>query len=154
MKKVIRIGVFETNSSSTHSVCIANGPCEDTIVAQLDGKVHIEVGEFGWEVQDYWDAASKASYALTWCHNRNKYKSDVCARPKHLQMLKEVIEEYTGCDVIFDYFDDEFYKYGYIDHQSDERDYSALAEAMESKESLKQFIFNKNSLLHTDNDNR
>ena len=44
MIKKIRQSVFETNSSSTHSICIAT----DTTI-DFPKSLHFEFGEFGWE---------------------------------------------------------------------------------------------------------
>jgi len=59
MKK-IRKGVFETNSSSTHSICIAKD-AELTIPKSL----HFDFGEFGWEYDTLSDVYTKASYLYT-----------------------------------------------------------------------------------------
>jgi hypothetical protein len=42
--KQIRKGVFETNSSSTHSICIAK---DDGLT--IPKSLHFDFGEFGWE---------------------------------------------------------------------------------------------------------
>ena len=147
----IRKGTFETNSSSTHSICIASGDCKDTLSCDRDGKVLVEGGCFGWEVEDYWDAETKAAYCLTWLRN---YGGKQCG--KYDKMLREVIRKYVqGCkEVELERWSNEWnspdHKHYYIDHQSSD----VCAEAFENEETLKQFIFNSNSLLHTDNDNR
>jgi hypothetical protein len=154
MKKQVRNGAFETNSSSTHSICIASGETTDTL--QKDDKynaVIIESGEFGWEVEDYWDARSKAAYCYTYAVSRRD-DSKAFSEDKNLYMLRKVISEHTGHDVKFEHEvnienKDSWYPYGYIDHQS----MDVPEEAFESEESLKQFIFNRRSILHTDNDN-
>lgn len=160
MKKVRRIGVFETNSSSTHSVCIVSGPCDQTLQPESDGCIHVYPGEFGWKYQDYWDSETKASYAYTWCMNNvdgdnNKDAEELCPDPMihKFTMLKEVIEEQTGSTVIFEKNLAAYYRFGYIDHQSWENEENCLQEAWSSKEKLKSFLFNQDSLLHTDHDN-
>lgn len=60
----IRLGLFETNSSSTHSIFIA--PSSEGIYETLyvhKGTVHLTGGEFGWEYKKYNDAKTKANYA-------------------------------------------------------------------------------------------
>jgi hypothetical protein len=67
-------------------------------------------------------------------------------------MLEEVIKEHTGAHTVVlekEEVGDWGYPYGYIDHQSSD----VCLEAFNSKETLKQFIFNTNSALYTDNDN-
>ena len=49
MKRQIRRGVFETNSSSTHAICIAKGDYN------LSKHIDFTIGEFGWENNEYDD---------------------------------------------------------------------------------------------------
>jgi hypothetical protein len=46
MKRQVRYGVFETNSSSTHSICILT----ETEQLSIPDRVEFECDEFGWEV--------------------------------------------------------------------------------------------------------
>lgn len=62
----IRKGVFETNSSSSHSICIDDKTfILDTLIPDADGVITIKAGQFGWEWKKYNDAKAKASYCLT-----------------------------------------------------------------------------------------
>ncbi|MDD4352240.1 MAG: hypothetical protein PHU71_04675 [Candidatus Gracilibacteria bacterium] len=63
MKRTIRNGVFETNSSSTHSICIAND--FDMANIETPKKIYFEFGEFGWEVRKLDTSHEKASYLYT-----------------------------------------------------------------------------------------
>jgi len=60
-----RQAVFETNSSSTHSLSISSSSTDllDTLPLNEQGEVVLNGGQFGWEVEDYSDAGTKASYA-------------------------------------------------------------------------------------------
>lgn len=142
MKKQIRQSVFETNSSSTHSITIDyNGKLDETMTPNEDNQIILEGGQFGWEVEDYNEAWYKANYcavASLWSEKRQ-------------QMLKEVIMEMTGCTEVIIEASTEYDSpyYSYIDHQSSD----TAGEAFTDKESLKSFIFNSNSFLHTNNDN-
>lgn len=133
-KKLIRSGVFETNSSSSHSVSVANETKEfvlDTIYPDQDGIIELRGDEFGWEWFKHNDAQTKANYAAQQFENNEHL----------LDTLKEVIMEQTGAeDVIFKLGN------GYVDHDS-----MGILES--SKEWLKSFIFNKNSWLFGGNDN-
>lgn len=87
MKRVVRYNVFETNSSSTHSVSIhKNKIYKRPTVEQLeercifsinpdDNKLHVPFGCFGWEVKSYISPIDKISYYLTMIYERcvNKY---------------------------------------------------------------------------------
>ena len=61
MKTQIRRSVFETNSSSTHSISIVREPTNIHFPTTLE----FNVGEFGWEWKTYSDYLSKASYLYT-----------------------------------------------------------------------------------------
>lgn len=146
MKKQIRQNVFETNSSSTHSISIAKEDPElllldTTIIPDQDGLVELHGGEFGWEWCKYNDALTKANYCAV----------DVLSNSKHLEMFIKVIKEQTGAEEIKILCSDDYNKsgYSYIDHQSE----GISGKAFESEATLKQFIFNKNSWLFTGNDN-
>lgn len=134
-KKLIRSGVFETNSSSSHSISVADETKEfvlDTIYPNQDGIVIVSGDEFGWEWFKHNDAQTKASYAAQQFMNNDDA----------LETLKEVIMEQTGADdVEFVGLDN-----GYVDHYS-----CGIVE--QSKDWLKNFIFNKNSWLFGGNDN-
>lgn len=133
-KKLIRVGVWETNSSSSHSISIADDTKQfvmDTIYPDQFGVVNIHGDEFGWEWFKHNDAQTKAGYAAQQFANNQS----------SLDILAEVIKEQTGAD------DVKFYlEHGYIDHDS----YGIVPS---DKESLKNFIFNKNSWLFGGNDN-
>lgn len=137
-----RVGVFETNSSSTHSITISeSGDLTDKLLVE-NGVCEIYPGEFGWDVEEYNDATTKASYCLTWA---KEYGSE-----KHEEMLKEAIKEHTGAETVeFVPAVSEYYQWGYIDHQSSD----VCQKAFGSREALKNFIFNHKSWLSTDNDN-
>lgn len=61
MKRQRRKGVHETNSSSTHALCISKQKTAYKIPLSLDFKID----EFGWENDVYSDTWSKASYLIT-----------------------------------------------------------------------------------------
>jgi len=141
--KQIREKVFETNSSSSHSITIepSNDGLYDIIIPDDDGNITLTGGEFGWGIEEFSDALTKANY----CGVDNLSNED------KLDILKEVIREQTGCnEVIIDISEDwKDANHSYIDHES----HGTSDEAFESKETLRDFIFSKNSVLYIDNDN-
>lgn len=161
MQTVIRNGVFETNSSSTHSICIADPRnfIIDSLLVDEAGKLQIFGGEFGWGYEHHNDAATKASYCLVHAKSRQVPGQD------REEMLRKAIAEFTGAKEI------EFVpvtrkgetkwsapaeedEWGYIDHQSIEDSGGAGEPVWESIDTLKNFIFNRNSQLTIDNDNK
>ncbi len=149
MHKVTRRAMFETNSSSTHSITIVDGKLDDKLPVR-DGICKVHAGSFGWEEMDYDDAATKASYCLTWA-------KDSSAPSNQLTMLEEVIKEVTGAkEVVFVPYstgEDAWDEWGSIDHQSGPSEGGAGEGIFESKETLKNFIFCSQSKLYTGNDN-
>lgn len=147
MKK-IRSGIFETNSSSSHSIVISS----ENYVFPKNDEIYIETGEYGWEIETYESFSDKVSYALTFAVNYN---------PEKLEMLNRVLTNslpltkilYRGLkyEDYIEYLNDESYHYGlgYIDHQSVDR----AAKIFKSEEDLFDFLFSENSYFTTDNDN-
>jgi len=134
-----RAGVFETNSSSVHSVVIESSVILDSILPDDKGFITIKGDQFGWGWDKSNDAYTKASYCLTMVL-RDKQKQET---------LREVIQSQTLCkEVILITQDLEGERY-YIDHQS----ISNLGYLFDDKELLRNFIFNKNCWLFIGNDN-
>lgn len=149
-KTLIRYGVFETNSSSCHSISIdknnKNFTASDLYV-DTNGYVTLTGGEFGWEQEEYFDALTKANYCAQDIYKYDWGTDSYLLDEYKKNMLIDVIKEQTGCDDVV--FDLDSLRGGYIDHQSHGTSYKAF----ENKETLRNFIFNSNSYLETDNDN-
>lgn len=141
MKTNIRHSVFETNSSSTHCISISNNLDNIQLVTpDDDGIVRIPTGEFGWNEKEFHDFETKASYLATYIINlMGEDKGS-----EHYNQLKEAICEQTGATDI-EIIDND----GYIDHQSA---YEPL-EAFASSSRLRRYLFSKESVLITGNDN-
>ena len=138
--KTVRIGCFETNSSSSHSIHLGIDFVKDTI--EPSNIIVLTGSEFGWGVESYDDALIKANYcAQAFYLNTRDIDSEL------LNTLKQVIKKETGYDVMYD---EESLNSGYIDHQSTN---VIFEEVGTDSDSIKNFIFNKNSILIIDNDN-
>lgn len=181
MKKQIRSGLWETNSSSTHTVYFTSGDTQEDIselskYIQDDDYLHIELGEFEWEIKSYTDAYTKLQYALTMafvteCTEIVKddkdtisfeetagYKviNDLIASKLHCSGIKidseiklRSYEDYDGSIVMYLECND-----GDIDHQSSTDAYNSLQDFLDDYDiSLETFVFDPNVVLHTDNDN-
>lgn len=136
----IRREVFETNSSSTHSVSISNNPIFVEPIIRED-TIELLPGEFGWEINVYYYWKDKASYALTYALGLG----DAEASREHVEMLINVIEQHTGKKV---YINEDEGK-GNIDHQS----WDTASLIFVDEDTLKRFIFGRESYLETDHDN-
>jgi len=134
--KQVRQEVYETNSSSSHSISIASWNRKtiyDTLIPDEDGVIKLTGGDYGWEGGSSRDCLDKCNYCAQDTINNQAYSD----------MLAEVICEHTGARLVV--FDCD----GYIDHQSQGTSYDAFS----SKDTLKEFLFNPRSYLDIDNDN-
>ena len=168
MKVCIRRGVFETNSSSMHSISLGNLNEEytsDSLVVDENNNVVAEGGEFGWEIETFRYAGIKLSYLVTYLfgsyepidekfveEHTNFIDPDVLTDKKRemFDKLERVIKEETGGNLCVKCMTNNYYQCGYIDHQSIDVPEEILKG---SEDTIKNFIFNKKSILVTDNDN-
>ena len=167
-----RTSIFETNSSSSHSItlCISPSKCMDSIPLTDDGDACIYPGEFGWGPSQHNDAPTKASYCLVhamssipsrWknadsedLHDDGKPRGPQDAENEELalplvQMLERVIKRGTNCNAVKFIPTHDGYRWGYIDHQS----VHVPTDIFKDDDVLFGFIFNPKSELCVDNDN-
>lgn len=142
MKKV-RKGMFETNSSSTHTIIITDKNCEPGAL------VDFRIGEFGWSHHILNTINDKASYLYTLaceCYNRDVY-----------QDLYEILVKYgVDCEcsrpaVFKRYTDYEYLDNGYVDHASCGMDF--VDAIFHSERRLIRYLFSDESFVVTGNDN-
>lgn len=153
----IRRNIFETNSSSSHSLSIShNYITVDDLVVE-DDDVHTECGEFGWGVEEYLNTSTKLSYLITvvaestigttWWDGdtfedfmiKDLYETD------EFQEIKEVVCSHEHCsDLIVDSLR------GYIDHQS--KPISMRSFLADYGLSIEEFLYGNVKLI-IDNDN-
>lgn len=164
MKKQIRYGVFETNSSSTHSISIGNfedkllnfiqkpdyeynedtGEFEDTTV--YDGNIHVTFGEFGWQEDTYNDVYTKLIYALTMVietegghYNRGKIKSiEDYYESEGFKAIEKLVRKHCHCGIVIEDSNIVFHETesgGYISHNG-----YIDHQSCEEYKSLKDFV--------------
>lgn len=156
VKVQIRRSVFETNSSSTHAICIS-GKNEIKFPKEI---IFSLKGEFGWEWECYNNINAKASYlylAIMSCH----YSSTIGECINNVLDIMKKISNWLKKDNIkfkFDPIEVQFSSYGpyfsgsgYIDHGSELNEF--VNWAIESKENLYSYLFNSESCIYTGNDN-
>ena len=168
--KQIRESVFETNSSSTHSVSINHRDTSidlvryyETLIRHIDfdNLIHVSYGEFGWGYDAFDDPMNKLSYLITmigelyniegWYNYNNQSNESMRHEMEEIedyQKVNELIKTVCKCDGIYiDSFN------GYIDHQSYE-DYHCIDDFLNDwGTDLVNFIFNPNVTVIIDNDN-
>ena len=160
MKRQIRWNVFESNSSSMHSLTINSLGAEysSLSVDQDTNKVFTKFGEFGWGYDVYRNAKMKLSYLVTMLieTHRDCMSLDELCETEDFKKINDAVAEYMNCDGII--IDEEIGKStwnencnthsGYIDHQS----ICNIDELLEEC-TIKDFIFDTGIELIIDNDN-
>ena len=180
MKTQIRRGVFETNSSSVHSISIVknkfNGSLPLKFIVDCDG-------EFGWGADTFDDSSSKAAYIYQAIVYYPYYlvcdKDDIIAAQEILQSLMDKFienlesygikvsckyrftkichSEYTQTGKSYDYVvfvdenGNESENEGYLDHGGEAKD--LVDYVLSSPENTIKFIFDDRCYINTGNDN-
>lgn len=173
--KQIRNNVFETNSSSTHSIAISHKNSyyygENCLERYLDydNKIHVEFGEFGWEVEHYSLPYEKLQYIVTMLaetEGSNISNINELFDTDGFKLINDAVAEYCRCDGIWIdsnmkidcyVWDGKTHTYldhdGYIDHQSCEG-YSSVRDFLDDYGlDITKFIFDDGVCVITDNDN-
>lgn len=132
--KKIRTCVFETNSSSTHSICVAKNQ-----TLTFPKQVEFELGEFGWGESTLSCISSKASYLYTGIVYMGHEVE------KSLDIIKSVLND-KGVESIF-----QPESGGYIDHGSDLEDF--INDLLSDPDKLLNYLFSDLSFVLTGNDN-
>lgn len=157
LKTIIRSGVLETNSSSSHSVCISRGEIGNNpkvwdLDLREDGTLFIPSPEMEFGTNDFKsnECLMKIQYA---------YGLALSQCPEKQYLLTELIKRVTGArEVVFEWVEEykkEVEKRGgilrgiyvncpSIDHES----VYLFSEVFESEATLKNFIFNPKSWLY------
>ncbi len=150
----IRKSVFETNSSSSHSLTMSATDlgampfAKDVLRA---GAMTVSKGEYGWEWQRYYGAAAKMDYLFTQLFNDDIPMGDPHSVTRELRdddmrfdQLCRVVKDHTGVDILVAPGST-----GYIDHQS----VGTGLEVFESDDKLAAFLFSMDNYIETGNDN-
>lgn len=181
MKVQIRRNVFETNSSSTHSISIIK-ESEKDILSNLPPVLEIPLLEFGWEFETYNDTYTKLGYL--WqaiigyyeyfdkdkIENPLEYEKEM--KQSKIDKLVSILAKY-GVTLIIPYnghleiekskYSEDYsyvtmvydgiksYNTGYIDHCSETRQF--VEAVLEDEQKLLRFLFDNDSYISTGNDN-
>lgn len=157
--RVIRRGVFETNSSSSHSITIDNDNTYDELYIS-DGKVVAGFEEFGWDYDRLYSANEKLEYVITSLQYNDDVKVDgkldldKFINSKHFKWLDELIHDETGANLDVKPNSCGFHPFGYVDHQSiGTIDMFMSDDEQEFKEKMKDLIFSNKYSIIIDHDN-
>lgn len=154
MTRKIRRGVFETNSSSTHSICIARNK-----EPKIPEFMQFRFGEFGWDCDTLYTPYAKASYLYTGliANGRDEDFAAILkvlsAKGVRIISVEEPIFEmcsYTDVEG-----NEQKYRSGkntgYVDHHDELKEFLDAICADEQK--LSRFLFSDLSFIITGNDN-
>ena len=147
--KQIRNGVFETNSSSVHAICIANTSNN----YYVPDEIHFVFNDFGGQFDTYDTVSDKAAYLWT----------AICSLYVDLEsveLIKDKIKDwikssYPDTDITFT-MPTINTKYeclrldGYIDHSNETREF--VDYVLENANNLLDYLFNGDSFVATGND--
>jgi len=150
MKYTVRYNVFETNSSSVHSLTFGKKMEHPDLETDKDGYTVARYGWFDKTVDDYYEQSQKLSYLVSYLYYmfdniEDLYDSD------EFRILEEVIVDYCGTKGL---------KIGsnpnepYLDHQSLPGMYNYVIndDTFFNKNFLTTFIFCPYVGIHTDAD--
>ena len=132
-KTVIRNGMFETNSSSVHSICISKKP-----VGNVKGKkIAFYLGEYGWEnstvdTPDY-------LYTAIMCQNNSE---------ELLDKLKSILDKY---EIDYTFQPEDKAKWYGIDHGCETDEF--VNAVLDNEDLLLRYLFDNESVIYTGNDN-
>lgn len=146
MKVQIRKGVFETNSSSVHAICIAT---EDEY--KVSDELFFDWGNFGWEWETYDNTYERASYLWTAINNfywrKEQYEEIESAKNR----ITEVLAKH-GCKAKFAEPDtSKYHETGCLDHAGELGEF--LEYVLKDEEGLLSYLFSDLSFIETGNDN-
>lgn len=139
----IRNGVFETNSSSTHSICISKKP------VSCWGFIRFRIGEYGWENACVSDTASYLYTAILYAYSREEAEEKI-------EKIKQVLDK-NSVSYAFEEPTYEtgrwgtYIKYGYIDHGNECTEF--VEAVLNDEEMLLRYLFG-DSFIYTGNDNQ
>ena len=131
----IRHGVFETNSSSTHSICIS----KTHVDVPKGKKIYFTFGKYGWDDRTVGDTAS---YLYT----------GIYGDEGALTKLKSILDKW-GVEYEFEQPRDSgwgYLEHGYVDHSEGLREF--VFAVLSDEDLLARYLFG-NACIYTGNDN-
>lgn len=156
MKRQIRRGCFETNSSSTHAICIATDD-----VLNIPKDIHFGFGDFGWECDMYSSIRAKANYLYTCLPY---VAEDYDTLIKYVTFIYNTLKSHGVENITMDNFeigvgswgsDIDFYIQPandcYVDHGNEADEFVIAVCTDEDK--LLHYLFSNKSYVETGNDN-
>ena len=166
MRKVIRYAIWESNSSSMHTLTVRGKRNVDNSYYPSNVNIEICLDEYGWDGDPCDDFRSKLAYAMSMVLNTeypefHYYHEDDFIVDQNIlesldgyKLLLDAINKHVKCErVIIKRKDNAYFPYGYIDHQSYE-DYGCLQDFLDDwNVDAERYLFDDGVVVHIDNDN-
>lgn len=145
MRRQIRNRIFETNSSSVHSIVITpNGREPSNLPINERGNIEVALGHFGKEDRLYTEQIDKLSYLMTCIYYMADQDCIYMMEQREFQLIEDAICKYSGASGIEVVSVDN----AYLDHQSVPYGSLEIINVWDEDEIL-NFVFNKNVMLRT-----
>lgn len=146
MKRQIRRNVFETNSSSVHSLVYSKDGLEPSeLEISQNGEILIPLGDFDG-CSTYKDQYNKLSYLLTCLYYLSDCDAEKIYDDYSFELINKAVCSYTGAKTIKVMGSE-----GYIDHKSVPTCDIEIINTYNEDEVI-NYIFNRNIWLKTDYD--
>ena len=148
MKKV-RVSVFETNSSSMHSLSIGSDKKMEVLDEEKKEEIVLGTGEYGWGPENLTTWLEKADYLAVDAINREDEKEKGLLLEALSLAFPNATFEFALLDQDEDDEEDETKTYsGYLDHES----VGTIWSELDTVEKVFKVLFG-NSIIVVDNDN-
>lgn len=148
MRETIRAGVFETNSSSVHSITVPKDGREPSkLKINKDGMIEVDFGQFDKDFHLYTTQYEKLQYLITCLYYLSSFNYEDIYDHYEFGLIQDAVCKYAGAQGIKLLCQTE----PEIDHQS--QPYSGIEIInVFSDEEILDFVFNKYVILKTDCD--
>lgn len=150
----IRDSVFETNSSSSHSVTVSGDELADDYgvpkALLRGGVIRAQTKSYGWEWERFYSAGGKIAYLVTQLAglyasgSPGRDVTQQVRRNAKIDSMLSLVERRTGCRVEVIGASS-----AHVDHNS----VGTGVKLLDDHEQLMEFIFGKSSFVETGNDN-
>lgn len=143
--------VFETNSSSTHTICITSDRRDINVIPT---SLRFKLGDFNWQIETYDTPEAKASYLYTSIFLLFDQKKANEIKNKLFDMLWE-----EGCKATFEkpsyeeFMGHKYLEHGNIDHCGEDDHLKFVEAVIGNKHRLLRYLFSDKSFVWTGNDN-